>query len=276
MYLYYVILIVMTVIVCIIGSRSEMLRNSIFNTVNFNAIAAKLGVKKPKASFSLGRSQLAFWTVIIVSSFIYLLVFNSSSTSIVVPVLTGVSLALLAISGGTTLIAQAIDSSQKDNNDGTTPPPQQDYPSKNFFTDIISDDKGVSLHRLQNVIWTIVIGATYIAYVSTSKKLPDETIITGTMLGLMGISAGTYLGLKNSENSAVPDNGTPTPSPGTNKNVNTNTGNNSNVSSDTNTDQAADTNATQVTNTNQAPTGNNGGVVSTGQAAAVNGAASNG
>jgi hypothetical protein len=220
MYLYYVILIVMAVIICIIASRSEMLRNSIFNQANFTAIAAQEGIKKPRAAFSLGRSQLAFWTVIIVSSFIYVLIYNSSSTSIVVPVLAGVNLALLGIAGGTTLVAQAIDNSQKDNSDGTVPA-QQDYPSKNFLTDIISDDKGVSIHRLQNVIWTIVVGGTYIAYVSTSKQMPNETIITGTMLGLMGISAGTYLGLKNNENNAVPNNST-TPSTTTNTNTNPN------------------------------------------------------
>jgi hypothetical protein len=70
--------------------------------------------------------------------------------------------------------------------------------------DIISDEKGVSIHRLQNVIWTLVVGVIYISSVFNRKLLPDQTIISKELLGLMGVSAGAYLGLKTSENKNVP------------------------------------------------------------------------
>jgi hypothetical protein len=116
--------------------------------------------------------------------------------------MNNVNLILLGIAGGTTAVAKVIDSSQQ-NNQGPSIP-QQDYPSKGFFMDLISDEKGVSIHRLQNVLWTIIVGVIYISSVYDRKILPDQTIINNQLLGLMGISAGTYLGLKTSENKNAP------------------------------------------------------------------------
>jgi hypothetical protein len=201
--IYSAILLVMSIVMIVIGRRSDMLRNGIFNLANFRQLAISTGIKNPRPSFSLGRTQLAFWTVIVVSSFIYVVIAQSTG-GITVPYIDPVNLVLLGIAGSTTAVAKVIDNSQQD--DQGSGIPQQDYPSSGFFTDLISDDKGVSIHRLQNVIWTLVVGGIYIiAVFENHKTLPGKAVITPELLGLMGISAGAYLSLKTTENSTAPD-----------------------------------------------------------------------
>jgi hypothetical protein len=199
--LYFIILAVMLVMVSLISSRSGLLRNELFSQENLCQIAKAEGIKDPRPAYSLGRTQLAFWTVIIISSFIYAVLANSK-TDIHIPAIEGVNLVLLGIAVGTTMVAKVIDGSQMDSQGAIIP--QQDHPSKQFLTDIISDEKGVSIHRMQNVIWTLVVGAIYIWYVADHAGLPDEKTITPQLLSLMGISTGAYLGLKTVENKAAP------------------------------------------------------------------------
>lgn len=199
--MYYLILAVISIIVIVVAIKSSMLRNVVFNNDNFGMLAETDGKTKPRAAFSLGRSQLAFWTVIIISSFIYVYL-NASPQEYAAPVLAVVNLTLLGIAAGTTIASKVIDNSQKDTQ-GTSIP-QQDYPSEGFLIDIISDEKGVSIYRLQSVIWTLIIGAIYIAYVSGKSKMPDDTVITSQLLILMGISSSTYVGLKTTENTSAP------------------------------------------------------------------------
>lgn len=196
--MYYIILLAFAFLMILISQKSTMLRNTVFNPDNFNSVAKAEKIKKPKPSYSLGRSQLAFWTVIVSASFVYLLLSQSAYPDIAVPVLDTVNLTLISIAAGTTVVSKIIDSSQKDNQ--TEAIPQQDYPSEGFFIDIISDEQGVSIHRLQNVLWTLIVGGIYIAYVSGHTILPDDTILTTNLLGLMGISTAAYLGLKLNEN----------------------------------------------------------------------------
>lgn len=44
----------------------------------------------------------------------------------------------------------------------------------------------------------------YISAVFDKKILPDHTIISKELLGLMGVSAGAYIGLKTTENRNTP------------------------------------------------------------------------
>jgi hypothetical protein len=202
--MYFIILFTLSAIVIIVSTKTSMLRNELFNEENFCKIAKAQNIKVPRAAFSLGRSQLAFWTVIIVSSFIDIFLKCSTMRDFDIPVIDSVNLTLLGIAAGTTLVSKVIDNSQKDNQGEAIS--QQDYPSKDFLTDIISDEKGVSIHRLQNVIWTVVVGAIYIGFVAGHEQLPDEKIITTQLLSLMGISTGAYLGLKLNENKNAPVN----------------------------------------------------------------------
>lgn len=73
--------------------------------------------------------------------------------------------------------------------------------SENFPIDILSDANGISFHRFQIFAWTIVLGMIFIFAVYANLAMP---IFNTTLMGLLGLSAGTYLGLK------IPEPTTPT------------------------------------------------------------------
>ena len=65
--------------------------------------------------------------------------------------------------------------------------------SESFLKDIASDGSGLSFHRVQVVIWTLLLGTFFgfsVASVISMPEFPDSLLI------LMGISNGTYLSLK--------------------------------------------------------------------------------
>jgi hypothetical protein len=72
--------------------------------------------------------------------------------------------------------------------------------SRGFLLDILSDADGVSVHRFQLFAWTIILGVVFASAVLHEVAMP---VFSATLLGLMGLSAGTYLGLKIPE-STVP------------------------------------------------------------------------
>jgi hypothetical protein len=66
--------------------------------------------------------------------------------------------------------------------------------SEGIWRDLVMDDKGaVALDRLQIVVWTVVLGGVFIATVVWDLSMPE---FNGTLLALMGISSGTYIGFK--------------------------------------------------------------------------------
>jgi hypothetical protein len=58
---------------------------------------------------------------------------------------------------------------------------------------MLTDTSGISLHRFQILIWTLVFGFYFLVNVWTKLSLP---VFDDTLLALMGISSGTYLGFK--------------------------------------------------------------------------------
>ena len=200
---YFIILLVMASIVTLIAIYSDMLRNTVFNQASFDALSTKSD-KNDKPGFSLAKTQLAFWTVIVIGSFIYVVFFSGTEVGLKLPiVINSVNLTLLGIAAGTTVVGKAIDGSQQKDTSALTTSAQQNQPAKGFFLlDIISDETGVSVHRLQNVLWTIIVGVIYIGYVNAKMTMPDDTVITSVLLGLMGVSSAAYLGVKTTENTA--------------------------------------------------------------------------
>lgn len=65
--------------------------------------------------------------------------------------------------------------------------------STSFLLDILGDRGGVSFHRFQMLAWTIVLGLIFVYEVWKRLAMPE---FSATLLSLMGISAGTYLGFK--------------------------------------------------------------------------------
>jgi hypothetical protein len=65
--------------------------------------------------------------------------------------------------------------------------------SSGFWRDILSDSSGYSFHRFQIFAWTIVLGIIFLSSVYNRLTMPE---FSPTLLGLMGLSAGTYIGFK--------------------------------------------------------------------------------
>jgi hypothetical protein len=65
--------------------------------------------------------------------------------------------------------------------------------TQGFVLDILTDDTGISLHRFQMAVWTTVLGVLFVIGVWQKFRMPE---FDPTLLALMGISSGTYLGFK--------------------------------------------------------------------------------
>jgi len=65
--------------------------------------------------------------------------------------------------------------------------------SDGFLLDLLSDVNGVNFHRFQMLVWTVALGFLFCHGVYKNLGMPE---FSATLLALMGISSGTYLGLK--------------------------------------------------------------------------------
>jgi hypothetical protein len=65
--------------------------------------------------------------------------------------------------------------------------------SRGFLQDILANASGYSFHRFQIFAWTIVLGIIFVSSVYNSLSMPE---FSATLLGLMGLSSGTYIGFK--------------------------------------------------------------------------------
>lgn len=166
-----------------------------------------LGLPPGKLSpYSLSRFQLAFWSFLVISAYLFIWMVTGELDTI-----TGSVLALLGIGAGTALGARLIDT-EAGATDPSSPDPartnaapaaaQPPVASRGFLRDILSDEQGISLHRFQLFVWTLVLGIIFVADVYGRLTMPQ---FSATLLGLMGISSGTYLGFKVPENRASED-----------------------------------------------------------------------
>ena len=65
--------------------------------------------------------------------------------------------------------------------------------TRGFLRDILSDGSGYSFHRFQIFAWTILLGIMFVSSVYNDLTMSE---FSATLLGLMGISSGTYIGFK--------------------------------------------------------------------------------
>jgi hypothetical protein len=72
-------------------------------------------------------------------------------------------------------------------------PPESRAVSAGFLRDILADSTGYSFHRFQIFAWTIILGIIFVSAVYNSLNMPE---FSPTLLGLMGLSSGTYIGFK--------------------------------------------------------------------------------
>jgi len=155
-------------------------------------------------AYSLARTQAAFWTFLVAGAlaFIFIVTCNQNTISSGVLVLMGISL-------GTAVMAPVADrasqpaaatkpeasntdiaSSKAENSREAQPT------SGKFIRDLLlegPDKKDLSFHRFQMLLFTIILGVIFIYKVVTTLVMPE---FDATLLTLMGISSGTYLGFK--------------------------------------------------------------------------------
>ena len=165
------------------------------------------GLSAKQAPYSLARFQLAFWSFLVIAAYVFIWLITEELDTI-----TGSVLALLGIGSATALGASIIDQGKTGNpavsnpaapGDPTAaaPAPVAPMPSKGFLQDVLSDSQGISLYRFQLFAWTLVLGLIFCASVYNGLEMPQ---FSTTLLGLMGISSGTYLGFKVPEPSTTP------------------------------------------------------------------------
>ena len=75
----------------------------------------------------------------------------------------------------------------------TIRPASTEGESQGLLRDILRDGSGYSFHRFQIFAWTIVLGIIFVSSVYNNLSMPE---FSTTLLGLMGISSGTYIGFK--------------------------------------------------------------------------------
>jgi hypothetical protein len=138
-----------------------------------------------KKRFSLALSQMLFWTVLVMGAYVFIW-----ATTGDIDTVTDSILVLMGISSVTALSARVIDAMKSDTPD--TP----ELSSGSYWKDILKGTTDFEPHRLQIVAWTIVLGIVFLCTVWTDLTMPS---FNATLLTLMGISSGTYLGFKMKE-----------------------------------------------------------------------------
>lgn len=178
---------------------------------------------RPPGPYSLGRCQMIFWLFLVLIAYLTIYGLTGYYDTLSASVLT-----LIGISGGTSLLGVVVDSSARDearkslketedklNALPAPPPTPEDQKKKDalekekarlssivdpqssgkFLKDILSYGSGgdTGVHRFQIVIWTLTLGAIFVIEVYRTLAMPD---FAAGLLGLMGISSGTYIGFK--------------------------------------------------------------------------------
>jgi hypothetical protein len=192
-------------------------------------------------TYSLARTQMAFWFLIILLSFLFLFFATGNYDTVSTQALTLMGISVVT-AGGAAIVDRSQDTPEDALNDGLkalglsnyqdvlnlyaniadasalgaalTPAGQaklndmlllkqtylnrtQPFLTQGFFTDLTTDVDGTALHRLQALIWTVVIGAVFVYEVFQScKVMPD---LSDNLLALMGVSNAGYVGFKYNE-----------------------------------------------------------------------------
>lgn len=189
-----------------------------------------------RRTYSLAKTQMAFWTVLILSSFLYVVL--THDVDIGKQILSPQAVTLMGLSLLTAGGASAVDSSQKTAEDvvsaglaagspklqtsgdvdqlrkdaAASGPAQaalqaqlkavddqlKPFETENLLLDLVTNRDGLGLHRLQAVVWTLVIGAVFVwkTLSNDNGQLPE---LDSNLLAVMGISSAGYVGFKINE-----------------------------------------------------------------------------
>jgi hypothetical protein len=147
------------------------------------------GPVQARKMYSLSRVQAAWWFFLMLASYLFIGLITGDYGSTI----TGTVLVLAGISAGTTLGSVVIDANEQAATLRAGVPPTIPPTTGSWLKDVLSDANGVSFHRFQMLVWTFVLGIIFILTVYRELAMP---VFGETLLSLLGISAGTYLGMK--------------------------------------------------------------------------------
>ncbi len=161
-----------------------------------------------EGAFSLSKTQGAWWFFVILACYLLIGIVTGDFTGSI----NSTALILLGIGAGTVLGSAAIDASKVNERkqalaaakarpaaEATAQTAKQEEikalrgESQGFLKDILSDGNGINFHRFQLAAWTLVLSVIFIKDVYVNLAMPT---FDTTLMGLLGLSAGTYLGLK--------------------------------------------------------------------------------
>lgn len=190
---------IILIIVIFLVPLTNILRDKVgdpTNIENAKLIQSLYGdeIEEVAPPYSLARTQLLLWIVIISCIYIYAVFWDSRSLIGI----NGTALILMGISIGSFTVGTIIDVTEIEQKKVRL----QDQPSRNFFHDILTDSNGISIHRFQNLVWTIIaVGVYFYRYSNPSEVALDSLpVLDSTLLALTGISSATYLTIKTREN----------------------------------------------------------------------------
>jgi hypothetical protein len=157
------LLLAVLIVLLIAARRTDMLRD-------------RPPVGDVRQPYSLARSQMAWWFFLTVAAYVFIWLVTGDRDSIP-PSLLG----LMGISAATAVAAVAVSN-------------ETASASRGFAKDLVTDERGmIALDRLQIVVWTLVLGGIFLTSVIWDLTMPE---FNATLLALMGISSGTYIGFK--------------------------------------------------------------------------------
>jgi hypothetical protein len=164
------------VLLVYLGAHSALVRD-----------AAPANTPLDRRTYSLAKTQVAWWFAIVFASLVYLWLITGE-----IPAISAQALGLLGISSATTMASAGVSIGRLSDQGR----------SGVFFDDLLSDAQGVTIHRFQMVVMTIALGLAFVYDVVTKVAMPD---FDPSLLALAGLSATTYVGLK------IPEKTTTTP-----------------------------------------------------------------
>jgi hypothetical protein len=165
--------------------------------IRSNVLRDPSTARRPPFSFS--RVQLLWWVLVIAFCFLkhFAQAIIAGHWVKLLPDLNSTCLILLGIGVGTTTLAQVMDGRQRQAADQHGTSMSQDAESQGFLTDILSDDNGVSVHRLQALVFNLIYGVAFVASFLSTAVFQEYGKFE---FGVLGLSNAGYLGLKALEN----------------------------------------------------------------------------
>jgi hypothetical protein len=139
----------------------------------------QVGGRRVLTTWSLARTQMAAWFLLTVAGFLFIWALTGE-----IPILPNAVLILAGLGTathvGSVLVEKAAGASQE-------------HATQGMLHDLLSDQDGYSVPRIQMAVWTVVLAFVYVSTVVRTLSMPD---FPDSLLALTGISSGSYLALK--------------------------------------------------------------------------------